>query len=75
MESGTYGLTRGTCLVALRFEVVAVAGLLCISGCVWDAAEGFSFPPLFFFELTRPAASMRPPTCLSYLSNKQYGWH
>ena len=28
MEAGEYGLTRGTCLVARRLEVVAVAGLL-----------------------------------------------
>ena len=30
MEAGEYGLTRGTCFVARRFEVVAVAGLLWI---------------------------------------------
>ena len=28
MEAGEYGLTRGTCFVASRLEVVAVAGLL-----------------------------------------------
>ena len=28
MEAGEYGLTRGTCFVARRLEVVAVAGLL-----------------------------------------------
>ena len=31
MEAGEYGLTRGTCFVARRLEVVAVAGLLWIS--------------------------------------------
>ena len=28
MEAGEYGLTRGTCFVARRLEVVDVAGLL-----------------------------------------------
>ena len=50
-----------------RFEVVAVAGLLWTSWCV--LGEGiFSF--FFFFERTRPAASMRPP-CLFYLSTSR----
>ena len=31
MEAGEYGLKRGTCFVARRLEVVAVAGLLWIS--------------------------------------------
>ena len=34
MEAGEYGLTRRTCFVARRLEVVAVAGLLWISWCV-----------------------------------------
>ena len=38
MEAGEYGLTRGTCFVAHRLEVVAVAGLLWISWCVLGAA-------------------------------------
>ena len=41
MEAGEYGLTRGTCFVARRLEVVAVTGLLWISWCVFGAA-GFS---------------------------------
>ena len=41
MEAGKNGLTRGTCLVARRLEVVAVTGLLWISWCVFGAA-GFS---------------------------------
>ena len=45
MEAGEYGLTRGTCFVARRLEVVAVAGLLWVSWCIWGAA-GFRF---FFF--------------------------
>ena len=30
-----YGLKRGTCFVASRLEMVAVAGLMWISWCVW----------------------------------------
>ena len=38
MEAGEYGLTRGTCFVARRLEVVAVVELLWISCCVLGAA-------------------------------------
>ena len=37
IEAGNYGLTRGTCFVERRLEVVAVAGLLWISRCVFGA--------------------------------------
>ena len=68
MEAGEYGLTRGTCFVARRLVVVAVAGLLWISRCVSGAAGLFVFFRMFFFfERTRPAATMRPP-CLIYVS-------
>ena len=70
MEAGEYGLTRGTCCVARSLELVAVAGLLRISWCVLGAAGFFRFffPRFFFFfERTRPAASMRPP-CLVFIS-------
>ena len=69
MEAGEYGLTRGTCFVARRLEVVEVAGLLWTSWCVLDAAGVFRdiFSTFFFFERKRPAASIRPP-CLIYLS-------
>ena len=42
IEAGEYGLTRGTCFVASRLEVVAVAGLLWISWCGLGGA-GFIF--------------------------------
>ena len=63
MEAGEYGLTRETCFVARGLEVVAVAGLLWISWCVLGGADFFHvlFADLFFYERTRPAASMRPP--------------
>ena len=67
MEAGECGRTRGTCFIARRFEVVAVAGLLWISWCVSVGADLFVF--FFFFERTRPAASVRPP-CLICLSTK-----
>ena len=47
MEAGEYRLTRGTCFVARRLELVAVAGLLWISWCVLAAADFFVF---FFFD-------------------------
>ena len=63
MEAGEYGLTYETYFVALRLEVVAVAGLLWISCCVLGGADFFVFFCFrsFFFKRTRPAASMRPP--------------
>ena len=68
MEAGEYGLTRGTCFVAFRLQLDAVAGLLWISWCVSGGADfsGFFFI-FFFFERTRPAPNMRTP-CLIYLS-------
>ena len=67
MEVGEYGLTRGTCIVARRVKVVAVAGLLWTSWRVLGAAGFYAFFRSCVFERTRPAASMRPP-CLIYLS-------
>ena len=55
MEAGEYGLTRGTCFVQRRLEVVAVAGLLWISWCVGCGglfhAFYFFFCSFFFFFL------------------------
>ena len=68
MEAGEYGLTRGTCFVASRLELVAVAGLLWLSWCFLGAAGFFVFFFfVFFFEHRRPVASMRP-SCRIYLS-------
>ena len=55
MESGEYGLTRGTCFVACSLELHAVAGLLWISWCVSGGADFFVifFSILFFYERTR----------------------
>ena len=70
MEAVEHGLTRGTCFLACRLELDAVAGLLWISWRVLGGADFCSvFLFLFFFpfERTQSAASMRPP-CLTYLS-------
>ena len=59
IKAGEYGLTRGTCFVARRLEVVAVAGLLRISWRVLGAT-GFRvcwFVCFDFFERTRPLAA------------------
>ena len=48
MEAIEPGLTRWTCFVASRLEVVAVAGLLWISWCVLGGANFFV---CFFFDL------------------------
>ena len=50
MEAGEYGLTRGTCLVARRLEVVAVAGLLWISWCLLGGADFFRVFSCVFFR-------------------------
>ena len=47
MEAGVYGLTRGTCFLAYRLELDAVARLLWISWCVLGAADFFY---VFFFD-------------------------
>ena len=47
MKAGEYGLTRGTCFVARRLEVVGAAGLLWISWCVLGVADFFVFFRVF----------------------------
>ena len=68
MEAGEHGLTLGARFVAVCHEVVAVAGLMWVSWCVFCGARSFVVDFVFFsFERTRPAASTRP-FCLMYLS-------
>ena len=58
MEAGEYGLTRGTCFVARCLEVVAVAGLMWVSWCVFGGVDFFVF--FFdFFSLRTHAACCR----------------
>ena len=47
MEAGEYRLTRGTCFIPCRLEVVAIAGLLWLSWCVFGEAGFF-----LVFEVT-----------------------
>ena len=42
MEAGEHGPTRGACFVAVCLEVVAVAGLIWVSWCVFGGAGFFS---------------------------------
>ena len=49
-EAGEYGLTRETCFVARRLEVVAVAGLLWTSWCVLSGADFFLCECFRFFS-------------------------
>ena len=53
MEAGEYELTRGTCFIARRLEVIAVGGLLWMSWCVLvrdpDFFVCFFFSFHFFF--------------------------
>ena len=53
MEASEYGLTRGTCFVARRLEVVAVALLLWISWCVLGAAGFFRVSMSLHFQVRR----------------------
>ena len=57
MEADEYRLTRGTCFVARRLEMIAVAGLLWISWCVLGGVDFFVFCffQLFFLLRTRTA--------------------
>ena len=61
MESGKHGLTRGTCAFVRRLEVVAVAGLLMISGVFWVGRiiSCFSGHHIFKFVDAEQSASTR----------------
>ena len=71
--SGQVFLTRGTCVVTRRLEVVAVAGLLCISWYVLGAA-GFRFFDLLFVLRTHTACcKYEAASRLIYLSTSTSG--
>ena len=54
MEAGEYGRKRGTWFFARRLEVVAVAGLMWVSWCVFGGAGSFLvFQVTTFFLQTR----------------------
>ena len=57
MEAGEYGLTRGTCFIARRLEVVAVAGLLWISWRILSEVDFLLFLFSIFFLPTQTAYS------------------
>ena len=55
-EECEYGLPRGTCFVARRLELVAVAERLWISWCVLGGADFFSFFFVLFLLLRKHTA-------------------
>ena len=56
MEAGEYGLMRGTRFVAHCLEVVAVAGLMWVSWCVFGGAGFFVLSMSLYFQIRRPRA-------------------
>ena len=61
MEAGEYELTRGTCFFTRRLEVVAVAGLMWVSWCVFGGAHFFVLSMSLHFQNRSPrAASVEP---------------
>ena len=70
MEAGKYGLTCRTSFFARRLEVVAVAGLLQISWCVFGAAGFFVFvfyDRLLFYLNAHTACCKYEAACLIHL--------
>ena len=59
MEAGEYGLTRRTCFFARRLEVVAVAGLMWVSWCVFGGAGFFRVFHEFAFSNSYTQSSQR----------------
>ena len=55
MEAGEHALTREARFVAVCLEVVAVAGLMWVSWCVFGEAGFFSFFLFVFFLRTHTA--------------------
>ena len=60
MEADEYGLTRWTRFVARCLEVVAVAGLMWVSWCVFGGARFFLPFFSFFFLRTHTAMATLP---------------
>ena len=72
MEAGEYGLMRGTCFLACRLELDAVAGLLWISLCVLGGADFFSVIFFDFFFLRMHTACCKHEATLPHLPLYQY---
>ena len=56
MEASDGGRTRGTCVITCRIKVVAVAGLLWLSWCVFGGAYVFAFSTSLRFQICTPRA-------------------
>ena len=61
INAGEYGLTRETCFVARRLEVVAFAELLRLSWCVLGGVDFFAF---FFYFFVSSNTSLLVPGCV-----------
>ena len=69
MEAGEHGQTRGTWFFARRLEVVAVAGLMWVSWCVFGGVDFSCFFSTCFFLRTHTACcKYQAASCLIYLS-------
>ena len=67
MEAGEHGLTRGARFVAVSLEVVAVAGLMWVSWCVFGGADLFVFFSDLFFLRTHTACCKYEVVLLPHL--------
>ena len=54
MEAGKHGLTRGARFVAVCLEVIAVAGLMWVSWCVFGGAAFFFVFRVFAIKIIQP---------------------
>ena len=79
IDTGEYGLTLGTCVIARRLEAVVVAGLLRLSWCVLGGVGFFVFFfSTFVFLPTRTASCKYEATscliCISTSISQAYGY-
>ena len=70
MEAGEYGLTRGTCFIASRPEVVAVAGLLWFLLFVLGAAVFRVFSMILYFQYVHTTSGCERPRAVGVDSVK-----
>ena len=69
MEVAEHGLTRATCSLARRLDVVAVTGLLRLSWCVLGGVDFIKkkFPTFFFLRTHTAYCLYEATSCLIYI--------